>query len=91
VTLRTTYEGTGSSDPYFDQNWSVVSKDGTLYQEAGQVWPHQLSDVGNVPTGVSGVGNVGFLVKSAEVHGLVLYIEADTQDFETEGAYLALS
>ncbi len=90
VTLRTTYEGDGSSDPYFDQTWAVVSTDGTLHEEAGQVWPDQLSDAGNVPSGASAVGNVGFLVKSAEVRGLTLYVEADTADFEKEGAFLAL-
>ena len=91
VTLRTTYEGTGSADPWSDQAWSVVSTDGTLTEEAGEVWPNDLAQVGRVPSGVSGVGNVGFLVRSSDVPGLTLYIEADTPDFETEGAFFALS
>jgi hypothetical protein len=68
-----------------------VSTDGTLYEEAAQVWPDDLNNVGKVPSGVSGVGNVGFMVKSSDVPGLTLYIEADAPDFETEGAFLALS
>jgi len=91
VTLRTTFEGTGSADPWADQTWSVVSTDGTLYEEAAQVWPDDLNNVGKVPSGVSGVGNVGFMVKSSNVPGLTMYIEADTADFDTEGAFLALS
>jgi hypothetical protein len=91
VTLKTTFEGTGSADPWADQTWSVVSADGTLQEEAGQVWPDDLSNVGKVPSGISGIGNVGFMVKSSDVPGLMLYIEADTADFETEGAFLALS
>lgn len=51
----------------------------------------RLNNVGKVPSGVSGVGNVGFMLKSSDVPGLTLYIEADTSDFETEGAFLALS
>ena len=91
VTLRTTYEGQGSSDPYFDQTWAVVSTGGTLYEaESFVVWPDDLSDSGKVPSGVSAVGNVGFMVKSPDVPGLTLYIEAETPDFETEGAFLAL-
>jgi hypothetical protein len=31
------------------------------------------------------------MLKSSDVPGLTLYIEADTSDFETEGAFLALS
>jgi hypothetical protein len=89
VTLRTTYEGPGSSDLGADQTWSVVS-DGTLYEEAGQVWPDDLSNANKVPSGASAVGNVGFLVKSSDVRGLTLYVEAYTPDFETEGAFLAL-
>jgi hypothetical protein len=90
VTLRTTYEGQGSSNLGADQTWSVVSTDGTLYEEAGQVWPDDLSNANKVPSGASAVGNVGFLVKSSDVRGLTLYIEAYTPDFDTEGAFLAL-
>ena len=90
VTLKETYEGNGSSDPYFDQTWALVSEDGTLYEEAGQVLPKELSSVGNVPGGVSGVGNVAFLVPSEVAKSSVLYVEATTKSFDTEGGFFQL-
>ena len=90
VTLRTTYAGSGSSDPWSDQTWSVITPDGTLFEEASSVLPKDLSNAGNVPAGVSAVGNVAFIVPSADAGELTLYIEAYTDDFDTEGAFFAL-
>jgi len=106
VTLKMTYEaGLGSSDPYFAQRWAVVSSDGTLYEETtSRVGsPDALGDSGRIPTGISAGGTVNFLVKSDDVQGLRLYVEASTiefegggyrtpnlPDFDKEGAFLAL-
>ena len=75
ATLRTTYNGRSSADPFFDLEWAVISEDGTLFESPGQVLPKDLSNVGNVPSGVSGEGNVDFLVKSSAAGSLVLYLE----------------
>ena len=91
VTLRTTFNGNGSDDPWVGLTWAVVSDDGTLYEaHDDEVLPKDLYNVGNVPSGVSGVGNVAFEVKKEDVDSIVLYIEGDTASFDTEGAYLAL-
>ena len=90
VTLNVTYNGKGSSDPYFDLTWAVVSEEGTLFEEASLVLPKDLIGVGNVPSGISGLGNVAFEVDRQAAASLVLYIEADTASFETEGAFFAL-
>jgi hypothetical protein len=50
-----------------------------------------LVNVGNVPSGVSGIGNVLFEVPKRVVDLLVLYLEGETASFDTEGAFLALT
>jgi len=80
-----------SDDPYFGLTWAVVSEDGTLHEAAtDSVLPKDMVSVGNVPSGVSGVGNVAFEVSKEDVNSLVLYIEGETASFDNEGAYLAL-
>ncbi|MEX0754997.1 MAG: hypothetical protein WD556_07760 [Actinomycetota bacterium] len=91
VTLKTTYAGAGSADPFADQTWAVVSSDGNLYEEKGEVWPKDLTNVGRVPSGVSGQGNVGFLVPTDDARSLTLYIEAYGRGAgEPDGLFFAL-
>lgn len=106
VTVKMTYEADyGSADPYFYQRWAVMSSDGTIYKEKSGLInpPDGLGDSGDIPSGISAVGNVNFLVKSDDVQGLRLYVEASTPefegggyigsrppDFDTEGAFFAL-
>jgi hypothetical protein len=92
VTLKTTYTGNGSADPWAEQTWAAITPAGDLFEEAGQVWPKDLNNVGNVPSGVSGTGNVGFLVPSDAARDLTLYIEAPKPgSFNPEGVFFALS
>jgi hypothetical protein len=92
VTLKNTFVGNGSGDPYSDQTWSLIGGDGTLYEDADfVVLPKDLSNVGKVPAGASGIGNVAFIVPSGQVHNVTLYLEAYTESFDTEGAFFALS
>jgi hypothetical protein len=90
VTLRATYNGRGSEDPYFAMTWALISESGTLYEDATVVLPEDMIDVGNVPNGASGEGNVAFEVDRDEADSVVLYVEADTATFETEGAFFEL-
>lgn len=106
VTLKMKYEaGLGCGDPYFAQRWAAVSSDGTLYQETtSRVGsPDGLGDSGCIPAGLSAGGTVNFLVKSDDVQGLRLHVEASTikfegggyitpplPDFDKEGAFFAL-
>jgi hypothetical protein len=103
VTLKMTNEADyGMADPMFATRWAVVSSNGTPYGTNFRSVSHDsLGDSGLVPSGLSAVGNVDFLVKSDDVQGLRLYVEESTLEypkgpdpilpnFEGEGAFLAL-
>ena len=91
VALRTTYEGTGECRS-MERSGVVRCVDGWNAHGGGWRSLAQRSRPGR-PGPLRGQrrGNVGFLVRSSDVPGLTLYIEADTPDFETEGAFFALS
>lgn len=64
---------------------------GTLYEAETVVLPKDLSEVGNVPNGASGVGNVAFMAKSSAVDSLVLYLEGYVaESLDTVGLFFAL-
>ena len=90
VTLRTTFNGSGSSDPFFDLTWSVIGGDGTTYQDNSALLPKDLANVDNVPNGASAEGNISFVVEKSAVDTIVLYIEGTTESFDTEGVFFAL-
>lgn len=92
MTLKATYTGNGSSDPYSDLTWAGISADGTQYGGSSTfaVVPNDLSNVGNVPSGANAIGNVVLLVDSDAVDGLVLYLEGYTASFNTQGAFFAV-
>lgn len=91
ITLKATYMGNGSSDPYSDLTAAGIGSDGTQYGSPSEVLPNDLSNVGNVPSGANANGNVVLLVDSNAVDGLVLYLEGYTASFDTEGGFFALS
>jgi hypothetical protein len=66
-----------------------VSSDGTLYKETTYRAspPDGLGDSGRIPTGICAGGTVNFLVKSDDVHGLRLYVEASTIELDSSGGY----
>ncbi len=87
ITLKSTWTGNGSNSPYFDQTWSLISANGTSYGDVDAVLPNDLIDANPVPNGANAVGNVGFLVSTAQVGGVTLYIEAGSGP----GVFFALS
>jgi hypothetical protein len=91
VTLDTRYNGNGSSNPWADLTWAAVSNDGNLYESPSAVIPKDLSDVGNVPSGVRATGNILLEVPKTDVRSVVLYLEGYTASFDTEGVFLALT
>jgi hypothetical protein len=91
ITLKSTYTGSGSGSAYFEQVWSLISADGTSYGDTDAVLPNDLINANSIPSGANVVGNIAFLVPSAKVGGMTLYIEADTAGFSTQGAFFALS
>jgi hypothetical protein len=91
VTLKATYKGNGSSNPYSDLTWAGIGSDGTQYGSPSEVLPNDISNVGNVPSGANANGNVVLLVDSNAIDGLVLYLEGYTASFDTEGGFFALS
>jgi hypothetical protein len=91
VTLRATYIGNGSEDPYSDITPSIIPDSGNSAEATDDYLPKDMVNVGNIPTGASGIGNFAFEVKSSEVHSLVLYVEAYDSNYDTVSGFFALS
>lgn len=89
VTVRTTFVGNGSSDPYFDLTFSVIPRSGNSAATVSEVLPQDFSTVGRVPNGASGVGNVAFQVKSQEAGSVVLYI-VPSSSYRGNGTFFAV-
>lgn len=91
VTLRATYTGKGSSDPFMGITASLIPSDGNSSSTVSAVLPNDLMDVGNIPNGASGVGNIAFEIKASEVGSAVLYVEMTNDNtFNTASGFFAL-
>jgi hypothetical protein len=90
VALHTQFAGNGHSDPYFDLAWTFISSDGTSFEDPGEVYPHDLSNAGEIPAGVAAEGNVGFLVKSGAVGSGMLYVTQNSF-VNSKGIFFALA
>ncbi len=91
VTLETTHNGNGSSDPWRRLMWAAVSDDGTHYESPLEVViPENLGDIGRVPSGIKATGNILLEVPTTDARSIVLYLEAYTASWDLEGEFLAL-
>ena len=90
VTLHAQFAGNGHSDPYYDLVWTFISRDGTSFEDPGEVYPHDMSNAGEIPAGVAAEGNVGFMVKSAAVAGGKLYVTPNSFG-NAKGVFFALT
>ena len=90
VTVRATYTGNGSSDPFGDLTFSVIPDNGNSAHEANEVLPNDLSNSGNIPNSASAVGNVAFEVAKSDAGSLVLYIAGYDSNYNNIGAFFAL-
>lgn len=90
VEVSATYSGEGSGDPLWDLTFSALDSGNTQISEGEcGVIPEEMDAFKEVFSGGSLAGNICFVVPSADVSSLVLYVDAGMVD--SQRVFLALT